>query len=255
MSAFELWGDREKVAADPIRELLDLYVRYHDEVETNPSLDEQARIRFKKLEDGDPEAKAMWTWFRDVSWEEFARIYRLLGVEFEEVLGESFYNDQLESVVEEAFASGLAEWGEIEARAESEEGPKAMEKVALIHLDAHGIDTPLLIQKSDGTSLYATRDLATVRYRVETWHPEIIVYVVGQEQKLYFQQVFKAAQLLGHEANCVHVPFGLIRLPKGKMSTRKGRVIFLEDVLDEAIGRAEAWRSKTPPPTRVQSGW
>ncbi len=244
MLAFELWGDRETVAANPIRELLDLYVRYHDEAESDPALDEQARSWFRRLEEGDPKARETWRWFREVSWEEFDRIYRLLGVEFEEVLGESFYNDQLDQVVEQAFQSGLAEWGEIEARGgkegEGEDSPEAMEKVALIHLRDHGIETPLLIQKSDGTSLYATRDLATIRHRIETWAPEAIIYVVGGEQKLYFQQVFKAAELLGLEANCVHVPFGLIRLPKGKMSTRKGRVIFLEDVLEEAVRRAEA---------------
>ncbi|MCB1055529.1 MAG: arginine--tRNA ligase, partial [Acidobacteria bacterium] len=97
-----------------------------------------------------------------------------------------------------------------------------------------------LIQKSDGTSLYATRDLATIRHRMKTWSPELILYVVGGEQRLYFQQLFKAAELLGYGAHCEHVPFGLIRLPKGRMSTRKGRVIFLEEVLDEAIARAEA---------------
>lgn len=243
MLAFDLWGDRDTVAANPIRELLDLYVRYHEEAESDPNLDEQARSWFKRLEEGDPRAKETWTWFRDVSWQEFDRIYRLLGVEFEEVLGESFYNDRLDEVVELAFGSGLAQWGEIEARGgqdDGDAGPRAMEKVALIHLEEHGIETPLLIQKSDGTSLYATRDLATIRHRIETWHPEILIYVVGGEQKLYFQQVFKAAELLGLEAHCVHVPFGLIRLPKGKMSTRKGRVIFLEDVLEEAVRRAEA---------------
>ncbi len=248
--AFEAWGDRDKVTASPIREMLALYVRFHEEAEGNPDLERHARDWFRRLEEGDPEANEIWRWARDASWEEFQKIYQRLGVKFDEVLGESFYNDRLDAVVEDAFAKGLAEWGEIEAApaaekkgSEDSEGAgeqTAKRKVALIHLDKHGIDTPLLIQKSDGTSLYATRDLATIEHRVRTWDPVEILYVVGGEQKLYFRQLFKAAELLGSKAHCVHVPFGLIRLPMGKMSTRKGNVIFLEDVLEEAISRSEA---------------
>jgi arginyl-tRNA synthetase len=266
--AYDRWADPAAVAASPIRELLALYVRYHEEAEADPSLDEAARGWFQRLEEGDPEARRLWQSFRDLSWKDFERVYRLLGVEFDEVLGESFYNDRLEGVVEQAFASGVAEWGEIEARAaateeaagdgedDGEDGGEdggdaaaagaepatepAMEKVALIRLDDYGIETPLLIQKSDGTSLYATRDLATLAYRQERWHPEQILYVVGGEQQLYFRQLFQAAERLGIDARCVHVWFGLIRLPGGKMSTRKGRVIFLEEVLDEAVTRARA---------------
>ncbi len=246
MCAYDRWADPEAVAADPIRQLLALYVRFHQEAEQDPALEEEARGWFQRLETGEPQARELWQSFRDLSWGEFERVYRLLGVEFDEVLGESFYNDKLAGVVERAFASGLARWSEIEARAgsvaaEREPGePAPMEKVALIPLAEHGIETPLLIQKSDGTSLYATRDLATLDYRRERWHPEQVLYVVGGEQQLYFKQLFKAAQLLGNEAKCVHVWFGLIRLPGGKMSTRKGRVIFLEEVLDEAVSRARA---------------
>lgn len=247
--AFDVWGDRERVAAAPIRELLALYVRFHEEAEKNPQIEDEARTWFRRLEEGDEHARELWTWFREVSWDEFERVYRLLGVRFDEVLGESFYNDRLEAVVRDAFDSGLAEWSEIAPRNAGGDGPEAQEaieeagaepeRVAVIHLKEHGIETPLLIQKSDGTSLYATRDLATIRYRMEQWSPELILYVVGGEQRLYFQQLFKAAELLGYGARCEHVPFGLIRLPKGRMSTRKGRVIFLEEVLDEAIARAE----------------
>ncbi len=252
MYAYDSWADPEAVAADPIRQLLALYVRFHEEAEKDPALEEAARGWFQRLESGDAAALELWQSFRDLSWKDFERVYRLLGVEFDEVLGESFYNDRLESVVEEAFASGLARWSEIEARvgsvaAGSGEGssgesgtPVAMEKVAIIPLEEHGIETPLLIQKSDGTSLYATRDLATLVYRRQRWHPAQILYVVGGEQQLYFKQLFKAAQLMGNDAKCVHVWFGLIRLPGGKMSTRKGRVIFLEEVLDEAVSRARA---------------
>jgi arginyl-tRNA synthetase len=245
MVAFATWGDKEKVAAHPIEELLALYVRFHEEAEKDPALEDQARAWFKRLEEGDEEARSLWTWFREVSWLEFSRTYQLLGIEFEEVLGESFYNDRLDDIVRHAFETGLATWGELESRGDGEEGSAAEttgqpERVALIHLEDHGIETPLLIQKSDGTSLYATRDLATIRHRMETWQPAEILYVVGGEQKLYFRQVFLAAELLGYGAHCTHVPFGLIRLPKGRMSTRKGNVIFLDDVLEEAVSRAEA---------------
>lgn len=253
--AFDVWGDRQQVEANPIREMLALYVRFHQEAEDDPALEQSARGWFKRLEEGDPEANELWQWARDASWEEFQRIYQRLGVKFDEVLGESFYNDRLDLVVKNAFDQGLAQWGELEAlptegqgedEAAKDEGSKdeglkdrAKEKVALIHLHDHGIETPLLIQKSDGTSLYATRDLATIDHRETTWKPAEILYVVGGEQKLYFRQLFKAAELLGSKAKCVHVPFGLIRLPAGKMSTRKGNVIFLEDVLEEAVSRSE----------------
>jgi arginyl-tRNA synthetase len=253
--AYEVWGDEEKVAERPIQEFLALYVKFHEEAESDPEIERHARAWFKRLEEGEAEAVRLWTWFRELSLREFQHTYQLLGVEFDEVLGESFYNDRLKDVVDDAFRSGVARWGEVPRRPGETEPATASatgsdtpggaagqdtEKVALIDLEAHGIDTPLLIQKSDGTSLYATRDLATLRYRWERWQPTEILYVVGGEQKLYFQQVFQAAALLGYEAPCTHVPFGLIRLPKGRMSTRKGRVIFLEDVLNEAIQRAEA---------------
>ncbi len=250
LRAFELWGDRGEVEKDPIRQLLALYVRFHDEAEQNPVLEEEARTWFRRLEDGDAEAVALWKWVAEVSWQDFQRIYSLLGVEFEEVLGESFYNDRLQPIVDELFERGLAEWsvppqkdnaekGHAQGEIETKEDPAAADKVALVHLEEHGIDTPLLIQKSDGTSLYATRDLATIRYRCERWQPVEVLYVVGAEQKLYFQQLFLVAGMLGCDTQCVHVPFGLIRLAEGKMSTRKGRVIFLEDVLAEAVRRAE----------------
>jgi len=242
--AFRQWGDREKVEANAIEELLQLYVRFHEEAEREPSLNDEARAWFKRLETGDPEARELWTWFRDVSWREFQRVYELLEVQFDEVLGESFYNNMLAEVVKEAFDRGIAVWGVAKAPNE-DNSPQAEEvhgeeKVALVPLDAYGLEAPLIIQKSDGTSLYATRDLATAKYRIQRWQPVEILYVVGSEQSLYFRQVFKALELLGYHAKCVHPSFGLIRLPEGRMSTRKGRVIFLEDVLKEAMNRAEA---------------
>jgi len=150
----------------------------------------------------------------------------------------------LADVVKEAFDHSIAVWGVAKA-ADEDESPQTEEvhgeeKVALIPLDAYGMETPLIIQKSDGTSLYATRDLATARYRIQRWQPTEILYVVGSEQSLYFRQVFKVLELLGYHTRCAHVGFGLVRLPEGRMSTRKGRVIFLEDVLKEAMSCAEA---------------
>ncbi len=237
-------GNKAAIEANPIEELLQLYVKFHEDAEQDPSLEDEGRAWFKKLERGEAEAVELWKWFSDLSWNEFQRVYTMLGVEFDEVLGESFYNDKLEAVVQETFDKGLAEWGEALAR-DVEESPEAgedapqKEQVALIRLDDYGIDTPLLIQKSDGTSLYATRDLATATYRIERWNPEEILYVVGGEQQLYFRQWFKALELLDYSTTLNHIWFGLVRLPEGRMSTRKGRVIYLEDVLNEAISRTQ----------------
>ena len=245
MYAYTTWGSRESVESGGIEELLRLYVRFHEEAEKDSRLNDEARAWFKRLETGETEARRLWEWFREISWREFQRVYELLDVRFDEVLGESFYNDRLSAVVQETFDRGLAEWGVAKGSADDEE-PQGQElspveeKVALIHLETHGLEAPLIVQKSDGTSLYATRDLATAKYRIERWDPEEILYVVGSEQSLYFRQVFKVLELMGYRAKCVHVGFGLVRLPEGRMSTRKGRVILLEEVLKEATARAEA---------------
>lgn len=237
-------GDRATIEANPIEELLKLYVKFHDDAEKDPTLEDEGRAWFKKLENGDPEAVELWKWFAELSWKEFQHIYEMLGVEFDEVLGESFYNDKLDAVVQETFDKGLAEWGEamsrdIEESDETSESGPHKEKVVLIRLDEHDISTPLLIQKSDGTSLYATRDLATAKYRIERWNPAEIIYVVGGEQQLYFRQWFKVLELMGYPTKLSHAWFGLVRLAEGRMSTRKGRLIYLEDVLNEAINRTQ----------------
>lgn len=234
--AYKKWGTKEEVEQDPIRELLKLYVRFHDEAglegdeqpestdsSVNP-MEEEARRYFRLLEEGDAEITALWRWVKEISLKDFQRVYHRLGVSFEEVLGESFYNDKMEEIVELAGSKGLIE--------RDESG------TLLIRLDEYGIKTPLLIRKKDGASLYATRDLATLLYRIRTWNPARILYVVGEEQQLYFRQLFQAAGLLGFSADCEHVQFGLMLLPEGKVSTRKGNVIFLEDVLQEAVQKA-----------------
>jgi arginyl-tRNA synthetase len=241
LCAFERWGDETELARHPTKHLLELYVRFHEQAKTEPELESGARDWFRRLEQGDEQARAVWQRFVQLSTAEFNRIYDLLGVEFDAVLGESFYSDRLDDLVRRALALGVARREKPQtgaAGAGEEIAPD--ETVVIIPLDAAGIDTPLFLQKSDGTSLYATRELATAEYRIETWHPEKILYVVGNEQELYFRQFNAALRLLGHSVPCEHVRFGLIRLPGGRMSTREGRVIFLEDVIKEAISRAGA---------------
>lgn len=229
LCAWSRWGEEAKLEQNPTEHLLELYVRFHDEAGANPAIEPEARDWFRRLETGDPEARRLWQRFVRLSTAEFERIYNLLGVSFDSVLGESFYEDRLEKVISRCLASGVAR----EETAEDGSG-----KVVLIPLDSAGIKTPLLLRKSDGTSLYATREIATAEYRIETWHPEKMLYVVGNEQELYFRQFRAALALLGYQVECVHVNFGLIRLPEGRMSTREGRVVFLEDVINEAIRRA-----------------
>jgi arginyl-tRNA synthetase len=230
--AYTQWGDRSVIEKDPIHELLKLYVRFHKEAGTseegegekaaNP-LEDEARRYFKKLEEKDPEMVELWEWFREVSLQDFQKIYDILGISFDMMLGESFYNDKMEEVVRLAREKGMVE--------EDTEG------TLLIRLDQYGITTPVLIQKKDGASLYATRDLACALYRIKEWNPDLMLYVVGEEQQLYFSQIFKILELMGYQTRCEHIHFGLIIMGQ-KMQTRKGNVIFLEDVINEAIREA-----------------
>lgn len=235
ITAYKRWGDPAQVESDPIRELLKLYTRFHEEagveeedVETGQNvLQEEARAYFRKLEEGDPEIVKLWEWFRDVSLRDFQRVYDMLHISFEAMLGESFYNDKMGKVIEMASEKGILE--------------RDRDGALLVRLDSYGIETPLLIQKKDGASLYATRDLACALYRAEKWNPEMILYVVGEEQQFYFRQIFSTLDRLGIGTRCEHVYFGLIVLPEGgKFSTRKGNVIFLEDVIQESIARARS---------------
>ncbi|MFO7651959.1 MAG: arginine--tRNA ligase [bacterium] len=240
LCAFERWGSEADLKTNPTGHLLSLYVRFHEEAKTDPELEPAARAHFRKLETGDRSARARWEEFVAFSRAEFGRIYELLGVKFDQQLGESFYSDRLEGIVHRALASGVARHERPPAPIGGDEAVSADETVIAIPLDSAGIDVPLILQKSDGTSLYATREIATAEHRIETWHPEKILYVVGNEQQLYFKQFNAGMKLLGHDVPCVHVNFGLIRLPGGRMSTREGRVILLEDVIREAVSRAEA---------------
>ncbi len=222
--AYHKWGKEKELKKEPIKHLLKLYVKFHEEAERDGSLDDQARLEFKKLEDGDKQSLALWKVFKDLSLAEFQRIYGLLNVSFDSLNGEAFYNTVIEGTLKEL----------------QKAVPTEMSEGALIvNLKKYNLP-PLLLRKSNESTTYHTRDIAAALYRLRTYHPEKVIYVVGSEQKLHFQQLFTVLKLGGwNNDNFVHVDFGLFRFPEGKMSTRKGRVIFLEDVLEKAISQAE----------------
>ncbi|WP_316569497.1 arginine--tRNA ligase [Neobacillus sp. YIM B06451] len=220
--AYKLWGNEDKVKKQPIKELLKLYVQFHEEAEANPELEDMGRHWFKKLEDGDGEALSLWKWFREESLKEFSKIYDLLGISFDSTNGEAFYNDKMDRVVE-----------------------LLKEKKLLIESDGAQVVQiqdlpPCLIKKKDGTTLYATRDLAAAIYRHETYGSVQSLYVVGNEQSLHFKQLFSVLEKMGFgwAAGLVHIPFGMMLKDGKKMSTRKGKVVLLEEVLHEAISLA-----------------
>ena len=231
--AFKLWGSKEAVEANPIPELLKLYVKFHEEAEQKPEMEDEARAWFTKLENGDEEAKALWQWFRDESLKEFARVYDLLDIEFDSYAGESFYSDKMDVVIEKIKEKGLL---------------KQSQGTNVVDLEEYNMP-PALITKNDGSTLYMTRDLAAAIYRKNTYDFEKCIYVVGSQQSLHFQQLFKVLELMGFEwaKDLIHVPFGMVALEEGTMSTRKGRVVFLEDVLKQAIEKTrETVLSKNP---------
>ena len=231
--AFKLWGNKEAVEANPIPELLKLYIQFHDEAEKKPEMEDEARAWFTKLENGDEEAKALWQWFRDESLKEFARVYDLLDIEFDSYAGESFYSDKMDTVIEQIKEKGLLQ---------------ESQGTNVVDLEEYNMP-PALITKNDGSTLYMTRDLAAAIYRKNTYDFDKCIYVVGSQQALHFQQLFKVLELMGFEwsKDLIHVPFGMVALEEGTMSTRKGRVVFLEDVLKQAIEKTkETVLSKNP---------
>lgn len=222
--AYKKWGSEEELKQEPIKYLLGLYVRFHQEAEKDKKLDDEARAEFKKLEDSNKESIALWEKFKQLSLQEFQRIYKILEVNFDSQHGEGFYNNLLESSIKEL---------QQKVKTEISEG------ALIVDLEKYKMP-PFMLRKSDGASTYHTRDLAAALYRLKKYKPEKIVYVVGAEQKLHFQQLFTVLKLAGvDKEKLTHVDFGLFRFPEGKMSTRKGQVIFLEDVLNKAIELAE----------------
>ena len=226
MVAYKKWGSKEAVEANPIDELLKLYVRINAEIENDPELDEEGRIWFKKLEDGDPEATELWQWFRDESLVEFNRIYKLLGVEFDSLNGEAFYNDKMDEAVQILEEKGLL---------------KESKGASIVELDDVNLP-PAMIKKSDGATLYITRDIATAIYRARTYNFVKNIYAVGQEQSNHFRQLKAVLKKMGFDwsDDMVHVDFGLVTKNRQKLSTRKGNIILLEPTLQEAISRAKA---------------
>lgn len=221
--AYKSWGhDRDGKPLEPtIERLLELYIRFHEEAESKPDLEDQARHWFRRLEQGDPEAVSLWQEFRAVSLQEFRRVYDQLGVGFDAYVGESFYSDQLEDVIRQAQAAGITQ---------------VSQGALIVPLDDVGLP-PCLLQKSDGATLYATRDIAAAIYRFRTYHFDRMFYVVGAPQALHFQQIFAVLRKMGYDwvDRCRHVPFGVIRFGDQVVSTRRGNLVFLEDVLNRAV--------------------
>lgn len=222
--AYKLWGDKTAVEADPISELLKLYVRINAEAEEKPELDEEARKWFKKLEDGDQEALELWQWFRDESLVEFNRIYEKLDVHFDSFNGEAFYNDKMDEGIQILEEKGLLQ---------------ESKGAQIVDLESYNLP-PALIRKTDGATLYITRDIATAMYRKRTYDFVKSIYVVGQEQINHFKQLKAVLKEMGFDwsDDMTHITFGLVTKDKKKLSTRKGNIILLEPTLDEAILRA-----------------
>lgn len=220
--AYKNWGEKD-LEQYTITDLNKLYVTFHREAEKDNHLEDEAREWFKKLEAGDSEAMELWERFKDISLKEFQRVYDMLGIHFDAFVGESFYNTMVEDTVSGIKEKGLA---------------CISEQALIVELEAYNMP-PCLLKKKDGTTLYATRDIAAAEYRKSVYNFDKMIYVVGSEQKLHFCQIFKVLELMGYDwaSQCVHVDFGLMKFKEGKMSTRKGRVILLEDLLVEAVDR------------------
>lgn len=219
--AYRKWGNEEDVKREPIKTLLSYYVKFHEEAEKDPSLEDEARATFAKLENGEKEEVEIWQWFREESLKEFSYVYDLLGIEFDSYAGESFYSDKMPRVVKMMEDKGLLQ---------------ESEGAQIVDLSDYDMP-PALIKKKDGSTLYITRDITAAIYRKETYDFYRNIYVVASQQTLHFKQLFKIIELMGYDwaDQCIHVPFGMVSLEEGTMSTRKGRVVFLLDVLNKSI--------------------
>ncbi|MEG0918970.1 MAG: arginine--tRNA ligase [Anaerovoracaceae bacterium] len=224
--AYRHWGNKEDVIKSPIKTLLEYYTKFHVEVEEHPELDQEARDIFTKLEGGAAEEVELWKWFREESLKEFTVVYDMLGIEFDSYAGESFYSDKMGRFLVELEEKNLL---------------KDSQGAKIVDLEEYGM-SPALITKSDGSTLYITRDIAAAVYRKEHYDFYKNIYVVASQQNLHFQQWIKIVELLGYDwaKDCIHVPFGMVSLEEGTMSTRHGRVVFLEDVLNKAVAQTKA---------------
>jgi len=272
--AIRTWGDMEKIQIDPIPELLKLYIKFHEESEKDPILEDRGREEFKKLEEGHEENRKLWSWIRELSLEEFEKIWKRLGVEFDLINGESFYEDKMPAIIEEGLKKKVIVKGKIKEEAGGDgvvspfkgsgvrpgvrSGPKGASLI--IPMDDPNLP-PCLIQKSDGATTYATRDLARIKYWQDEIKADLGVNIVDVAQKLHFTQIFESAKKLGiDKMEHIHIEFGRMEFPEGGMSTRKGKVVLLEDLLDEAEKRAaekiqshESEDRYPRPPTHTES--
>ena len=222
--AYKLWGSEEQVEKGGVNELTRLYVKFHAEAEEHPELEDEGRAWFKKIEDGDPEALRIFNWFKELTLRDTARVYDLLGVKFDSYAGESFYNDKMGRVIDELKAKNLL---------------TISDGASIVDLEKYNMP-PCLILKKDGATLYATRDIAAALYRHDTYHFDKCLYVVAYQQDLHFRQWFKVLELMGYDwaKDCIHVAFGMISYEGQSLSTRKGNIVYLEDLLDQAQEKA-----------------
>ncbi|MBR2441470.1 MAG: arginine--tRNA ligase [Clostridia bacterium] len=224
ISAYKRWGDKETIEKGGIRALNELYVKFHQEAEEHPEYDDEARAYFKKIEQGDSECLALFHWFKELTLKDVQKIYDMLDIRFDSYAGESFYSDKMQPIVDELKEKGLL----VESRG-----------AQVVDLEAYNMP-PCIILKSDGSSLYATRDMAAAQYRKNTYDFDKCLYVVAYQQNLHFKQFFKVLELMGKDwaKDLVHVAYGMVSLEEGTMSTRKGNVVFLEDVINKCIEKA-----------------
>ena len=226
IAAYKRWGDHDTVAAGGVDEMVRLYVRFNYEAKENPDLNDEGRAWFKKIEDGDEEALEIFNWFKSVTLKDAERVYDLLGVKFDSYAGESFYNDKMQPIVDTLREKGLL---------------KEDQGAQIVDLEPYGMP-PALILRSDGATLYITRDLAAAKYRKDTYDFDKCLYVVAYQQDLHFKQLFKVLELMGYDwaKSCEHVAFGMVSYEGQTLSTREGRIVYLEDLLNTSIEKARA---------------
>ena len=225
ISAYKKWGDREVIEENPIQELLKLYVKWNSEADKDETLRDEARYWFKELENKNQEAVELWQWIRDVSLKEFSKVYDMLNIKFDSYAGESFYSDKMPAVLKEMENSGIM---------------KESEGASIVDLEPYGMP-PALIKKSDGSTLYTTRDITAAIYRKQKYDFYKNIYVVGSQQNLHFKAWIKIVELMGYDwaKDCIHIPFGMVSLEGSTLSTRRGNVVFLEDVLNTAVEKTQ----------------